>query len=134
MTLWGLRLSSPTSIKFLASPRVGRSETTPLNVQADGVCESTIFGVRASSAAATNITATHFRHVSCPALCPGTASGLLRRPAPAKLLLCLRHRSGSGSPVPVPPEKQLLVLGAAPTRFRVPETERAETGETYVPQ
>src|SRR6185369_10366214 len=77
----------------------------------------------ASSAAAASITATHFRHVSCPALCPGTASGLLRRPSPAKLLLCLRHRSGSGSPVPVPPEKQLLVLGAAPTRFRVPETE-----------
>src|SRR5260370_37693698 len=34
----------------------------------------------------------------------------------------LSHRSGSGSPVPVPPEKQLLALGAAPTRFRVPET------------
>src|SRR5262249_41829608 len=64
-----------------------------------------------------------FRSVSCSALCLGTASGLSRRPAPAKLLLCLRHRSGSGSPVPVPPEKQLLVLGAAPTRFRVPETD-----------
>src|SRR4051794_8726534 len=49
--------------------------------------------------------------------------GLLRRPAPAKPLLCLRPRSGSGSPVPVPPEKPLLVLGAAPTRFRVPETD-----------
>ena len=64
-----------------------------------------------------------FRSVSCSTLCLGTASGLLRRPAPAKPLLCLRHRSGSGSPVPVPPEKQLLVLGAAPTRFRVPETD-----------
>jgi single-strand DNA-binding protein len=55
--------------------------------------------------------------------CLGTASGLLRRPAPAKLLLCLWPRSGSGSPGPVPPEKQLLLLGAAPTRLRVPETD-----------
>src|SRR5689334_8376803 len=64
-----------------------------------------------------------FWFVSCATLCLGTASGLLRRPAPAKPLLCLRPRSGSGSPVPVPPEKPLLVLGAAPTRFRVPETD-----------
>src|SRR5260370_35087197 len=34
----------------------------------------------------------------------------------------LSHPSGSDSPVPVPPENQLLVWGAAPTRFRVPET------------
>src|SRR5262249_972031 len=64
-----------------------------------------------------------FRSVSCSTLCLGTASGLLRRPAPAKLLLGLRPRAASASPVPVPPEKQLLVLGAAPTRFRVPETD-----------
>jgi hypothetical protein len=32
------------------------------------------------------------------------------------------HPSGSGSPVPVPPEKQLLDLGAAPTRSPLPET------------
>ena len=55
-------------------------------------------------------------------VCLGTASGLLRRPASAKLLLLLAHLSGSGSPVSVPPEKQLLVWGAAPTRFPVPET------------
>ena len=64
--------------------------------------------------------------VSCSTLCLGTASGLLRCPASAELLLCLCPRSGSGSPVPVPPEKQLLVLGAAPTRFQVPDT----TGRT----
>jgi hypothetical protein len=73
-----------------------------------------------------------FRSVPCSTLRLGTASGLLRRPALAKLLLYLWHRSGSGSPLSGPPEKQLLVLGAAPTRFRVPET-KGRTGETYVP-
>ena len=36
------------------------------------------------------------------------------------------------TPVPVPPEKHVLVLGAAPNRFRRPRQGR--TGETYAPQ
>src|SRR5690349_12130620 len=63
-----------------------------------------------------------------PPFCLGTASGLLRRPAPAKLLLCLRPRSGSGPPVPVPQkcsfwswEPRPLASGA---RDRRAETEK----------
>ena len=48
--------------------------------------------------------------------------GAFAAPGVCEASALLSHPSGSGSPVPVPPEKQLLVLGAAPTRFRVPET------------
>jgi hypothetical protein len=64
-----------------------------------------------------------FRSVASPVLPVGlgTASGLLRRPASAKLLLCSRTLSVLAPPFRSP-RKQLLVWGAAPTRFPVPET------------
>jgi single-strand DNA-binding protein len=52
--------------------------------------------------------------------------GAFAAPGVREASALLPHPSGSGSPGPVPPEKQLLVWGAAPTRFRVPETKRAE--------
>jgi single-strand DNA-binding protein len=48
--------------------------------------------------------------------------GAFAAPGVGEASALLSHRSGSGSPVSVPPEKQLLVWGAAPTRFPVPET------------
>jgi len=59
-----------------------------------------------------------------PLSCPSSRHcfGAIAAPGICEASALLSHPSGSGSPVPVPPEKQLLVLGAAPTRFRVPET------------
>ena len=65
----------------------------------------------------------HLGHVPCSTLPSRHCFGAFAAPGACEASALLSHRSGSGSPVPVPPEKQLLVLGAAPTRFRVPETE-----------
>ena len=62
----------------------------------------------------------------CPARSSRPCFGAFAAPGVCEASALLSHPSGSGSPVPVPPEKQLLVLGAAPPRFRVPET----TGRT----
>src|SRR5215467_792087 len=60
-------------------------------------------------------------------LFPPFVSALLRGSCGAPRLRSLCFAFGPvpvlAPPVPVPPEKQLLVLGAAPTRFRVPETD-----------
>jgi hypothetical protein len=68
---------------------------TPKPGRADGVCESTIFGARFFGCCGQH-NPTHFRRGFC---------------------------GGFWLPRAGPPRKQLLVLGAAATRFRVPETE-----------
>src|SRR5215831_17968343 len=54
------------------------------------------------------------------------ASGLLRRPAPAKPLLCLRPRSGSGSPGAGPPRKAASGLGSRARSLPGARDRRAE--------
>src|SRR5260370_6959909 len=64
----------------------------------------------------------------------GTASGLLRRPASAKLLLCSRTLPVLAPPPFWSPQKSsFFVWGAAPTCFSGARDKRAEQGETYVP-
>ena len=50
----------------------------------------------------------------------------MRRPAPAKLLLCLWHRSGSGSPVAGPPRKAASGLGSPAHSLPSARDRRAE--------
>src|SRR5512133_2324869 len=64
---------------------------------------------------------------SCSTLCLGTASGLLRRPATAKPLLCLRPRPGSGSPGSGPPRKAASGLGSRAHSLPGARDRRAET-------
>src|SRR5512133_1142129 len=64
---------------------------------------------------------------SCSTLCLGTASGLLRRPATAKPLLCLRPRPGSGSPGSGPPRKAASGLGSRAHSIPGARDRRAET-------
>ena len=55
-------------------------------------------------------------------VCPGTASGLLRRPASAKLLLCSRTVPVLAPPFRSPQKSSFLPGEPRPLAFRVPET------------
>jgi len=67
-----------------------------------------------------------FGRVPCPDRLSRHCFGAFAAPGSGEASALLSQPSGSGSPVPVPPEKQLLAWGAAPTRFPLPETKRAE--------
>src|SRR5207249_2594304 len=75
------------------------------------------------------------RSVAFPALtvCLGTALGLLRRPAAAKLLLCSRTLPVLAPPFRSP-RKPASCLGSRAHSLSVARDKTGRTGETYVPQ
>ena len=106
----------------VSSPRICscRSENPIVDFQNGARVSRVVLDYGVAPAATNKVV---IRLVAFPVLL--VVSALLRGLCGARRLrsFCLLpHPSGSGSPVPVPPEKQLLDLGTAPTRFRVPET------------
>ena len=70
------------------------------------------FVLRRSSGGCDRQSGDPFGRVSCPALCLGTASGLLRRPASAKLLLCSRTLPVLAPPFRLPQKSSHSLSGA----------------------